>query len=86
MNAGDEIMALKCTVTTDLQAKDTNGYSGIQKHVEHDQSINHSNKDIVFSETQFNVYDESTATRQAIDDWNANINEKKVMLNDNTEV
>ena len=70
MNAGDEIMALKCTVTTDLQAKDTNGYSGIQKHVEHDQSINHSNKDIVFSETQFNVYDESTATRQAIDDWN----------------
>ena len=33
MNAGDEIMALKCTVTTDLQAKDTNGYSGIQKHV-----------------------------------------------------
>ena len=39
-------MAIKCTVTTDLQAKDTNGYSGIQKHVEHDQSINHSNKDI----------------------------------------
>lgn len=70
MNAGDEIMALKCTVTTDLQAKDTNGYSGIQKHVEHDKSINHSNKDIVFSETQFNVYDESTATRQAVDDWN----------------
>lgn len=63
-------MAIKCTVTTDLQAKDTNGYSGIQKHVEHDQSINHSNKDIVFNETQFNVYDESTTTRQAIDDWN----------------
>ncbi len=63
-------MAIKCTVTTDLQAKDTNGYSGIQKHVEHDQSINHSNKDIVFNETQFNVYDESATTRQAIDDWN----------------
>ena len=63
-------MAIKCTVTTDLQAKDTNGYSGIQKHVEHDQNINHSNKDIVFNETQFNVYDESTTTRQAIDDWN----------------
>ena len=26
-------MAIKCTVTTDLQAKDTNGYSGIQKHL-----------------------------------------------------
>ena len=63
-------MVIKCTVTTDLQAKDTNGYSGIQKHVEHDQNINHSNKDIVFNETQFNVYDESTTTRQAIDDWN----------------
>ena len=70
MNAGDEIMALKCTVTTDLQAKDTNGYSGIQKHVEHDQSINHSNKDIVFSETQFNVYDESQQTRQNVEKWN----------------
>ena len=63
-------MSIKCTVTNDLQAKDKNGYSGIQKHVEHDQNINHSNKDIVFNETQFNVYDESTTTRQAIDDWN----------------
>ncbi|OTA43422.1 hypothetical protein BHL85_08740 [Limosilactobacillus reuteri] len=36
-------MAIKCTVTTDLQAKDTNGYSGMQKHVEHDKNINHSN-------------------------------------------
>jgi hypothetical protein len=63
-------MAIKCTVTTDLQAKDTNGYSGIQKHVEHDEKINHSNQDIVFSETQFNVYDESKATKQAIEEWN----------------
>ena len=33
---GDDTMAIKCTVTTDLQVKDKNGYSGIQKHVEHD--------------------------------------------------
>ena len=64
------IMAIKCTVTTDLQAKDTNGYSGIQKHVEHDEKINHTNKDIVFSETQFNQYNESQQTREAIDKWN----------------
>ncbi|MGK4057633.1 hypothetical protein [Limosilactobacillus reuteri] len=63
-------MAIKCTVTTDLQAKDTNGYSGIQKHVEHDEKINHTNKDIVFSETQFNQYNESQQTREAIDKWN----------------
>lgn len=63
-------MTIRCTVTTDLQAKDTNGYSGIQKHVEHDEKINHSNQDIVFNETQFNVYDESKATKQAIEEWN----------------
>ena len=63
-------MAIKCTVTTDLQAKDTNGYSGIQKHVEHDENINHANQDIVFSETQFNQYDKSPKTRAAIDQWN----------------
>ena len=66
----DDNMAIKCTVTTDLQAKDTNGYSGIQKHVEHDKKINHANQDIVFSETQFNQYDESPKTRAAIDQWN----------------
>ena len=63
-------MSIKCTVTTDLQAKDKNGYSGIQKHVEHDENINHANQDIVFSETQFNQYDESPKTRAAIDQWN----------------
>lgn len=63
-------MAIKCTVTTDLQAKDKNGYSGVQKHVEHDKKINHSNKQIVFDETQFNVYDESAKTRSEIDQWN----------------
>ena len=67
---GDDTMAIKCTVTTDLQAKDKNGYSGIQKHVEHDEKINHANQDIVFSETQFNQYDESPKTRAAIDQWN----------------
>lgn len=67
---GDDNMAIKCTVTTDLQAKDQNGYSGIQKHVEHDENINHANQDIVFSETQFNQYDESPKTRAAIDQWN----------------
>ena len=67
---GDDTMAIKCTVTTDLQAKDKNGYSGIQKHVEHDENINHANQDIVFSETQFNQYDESPKTRAAIDQWN----------------
>ncbi|WP_316250194.1 coiled-coil domain-containing protein [Limosilactobacillus reuteri] len=63
-------MSIKCTVTTDLQVKDKNGYSGIQKHVEHDEKINHTNQDIVFSETQFNQYDESPKTRAAIDQWN----------------
>ena len=67
---GDDNMSIKCTVTTDLQAKDKNGYSGIQKHVEHDKKINHTNQDIVFSETQFNQYDESPKTRAAIDQWN----------------
>ena len=67
---GDDNMSIKCTVTTDLQAKDKNGYSGIQKHVEHDEKINHTNQDIVFSETQFNQYDESPKTRAAIDQWN----------------
>ena len=60
-------MELKCTVTTDLQAKDINGYSGIQKHVEHDENIKHSNQDIVFSETRFNQYDESQQTCQNIE-------------------
>lgn len=63
-------MAIKCTVTTDLQAKDTNGYSGMQKHVEHDKNINHSNKDIVFDETQFNIYNESRKIHDEIDSWN----------------
>lgn len=63
-------MAINCTVTTDLQAKDTNGYSGIQKHTEHDKNIKHGNQDIVFDETQFNVYDESEATKQEIAKWN----------------
>ena len=67
---GDGNMSIKCTVTTDLQAKDKNGYSGIKKHVEHDKNINHANQDIVFSETQFNQYDESPKTRAAIDQWN----------------
>ena len=67
---GDDNMSIKCTVTTDLQVKDKNGYSGIQKHVEHDEKINHTNKDIVFSETQFNQYNESQQTREAIDKWN----------------
>ena len=67
---GDDNMSIKCTVTTDLQAKDKNGYSGIQKHVEHDENINHANQDIVFSETQFNQYDKSPKTRAAIDQWN----------------
>ena len=67
---GDDNMSIKCTVTTDLQAKDKNGYSGIQKHVEHDEKINHTNQDIVFSETQFNQYDKSPKTRAAIDQWN----------------
>ena len=67
---GDDNMSIKCTVTTDLQAKDKNGYSGIQKHVEHDENINHANQDIVFSKTQFNQYDESPKTRAAIDQWN----------------
>ena len=71
-------MAIKCTVTTDLQAKDTNGYSGIQKHVEHDENINHANQDIVFSETQFNQYDKSRKHEQQ--STNGTMNISKTML------
>lgn len=67
---GDIKMAIKCTVTTDLQAKDTNGYSGMQKHVEHDSKVNHANKDIIFDETQFNIYNESSTVRDELANWN----------------
>lgn len=63
-------MSILCTVTTNLQAKNANGYSGVQKHTEHDAKLNHSNKDINFSETRFNVYNESSKARKAVADWN----------------
>ena len=59
-------MLMKCTVTIDLHA-DKNGYSGIIKHNEHDPEINHSNKDINFSESQFNYYN-SNPTK--LNNWN----------------
>ena len=63
-------MSILCTVTTNLQAKNANGYSGVQKHTEHDAKLNHSNKNINFSETCFNVYNESSKARKAVADWN----------------
>lgn len=63
-------MSILCTVTTNLQAKNANGYAGVQKHTEHDPNINHSNRDINFNETQFNVYNESPNARKAVADWN----------------
>lgn len=63
-------MSILCTVTTNIQAKNANGYSGIQKHTEHDDNINHSNKDINFDETCFNVYNEGVKARNAVKKWN----------------
>ena len=63
-------MSILCTVTTDLQAKNAKGYTGVQKHTEHDPNINHSNQDINFNETQFNVYNEGAKARQAVTEWN----------------
>lgn len=63
-------MSILCTVTTNLQAKNANGYSGVQKHTEHDANINHSNRDINFSETRFNVYNEGIEARNAVKKWN----------------
>lgn len=63
-------MSILCTVTTDLQSKNANGYSGVQKHTEHDPKLNHSNKNINFNETRFNVYNESPKARKAVADWN----------------
>lgn len=63
-------MSILCTVTTNLQAKNANGYSGVQKHTEHDVNINHSNHDINFSETRFNVYNEGIEARNAVKKWN----------------
>lgn len=56
-----------CTVTTDLQSKHKNGFSGIVKHVSHDPEINHSNKDINFNETQFNKYNNDVSK---LEKWN----------------
>ena len=63
-------MSLLCTVTTNLQAKNAKGYSGVQKHTEHDPNIKHSNHDINFSETRFNVYNESAKARKTVTEWN----------------
>lgn len=63
-------MAIKCTVTTDLRAKDKKGFSGVQKHTEHDSNLNHKNKDIVFDETRFNVYYLGKKAVDNIDRWN----------------
>ena len=56
-----------CTVTTDLQSKNKNGFSGIVKHVSHDPEINHSNKDINFNESQFNEYNNDVSK---LEKWN----------------
>ena len=63
-------MSILCTVTINLQAKNANGYAGVQKHTEHDPNIKHSNRDINFNETRFNVYNESSKARKAVTDWN----------------
>lgn len=63
-------LSILCTVTTNLQAKNAKGYSGVQRHTEHDPKLNHSNKDINFSETRFNVYNEGAEARKAVADWN----------------
>ena len=62
-------MAIECTVTTNLQST-SKGFSGVQKHVEHDDKINHSNKDIHFDETKFNLYSDNTQVDKEVDEWN----------------
>lgn len=64
-------MAIECTVTTNLQSTNK-GFSGVQKHVEHDDKINHSNKDINFDETKFNLYSNNTQVDKEVDEWNEN--------------
>lgn len=61
-------MAVKMTVSNNLQSKDT-GYSGIEKHAEHDPNVNHSNKNIDVDRTQFNRYENSIARKKALEDW-----------------
>lgn len=64
-------MTIECTVTTNLQSTNK-GFSGVQKHVEHDDKINHSNKDINFDETKFNLYSDNTKVDKEVDEWNEN--------------
>ena len=69
---------MKCTVTIDLHA-DKNGYSGIIKHTEHDPNINHSNKDINFNESQFNLCKTDTSK---LNKWNKNKFDEFVKVHD----
>lgn len=68
MQNGVKIMTVKMTVSNNLQSKDT-GYSGIEKHAEHDPNVNHSNKNIDVDRTQFNRYENSIARKKGLEDW-----------------
>lgn len=63
-------MAIKYTVTGDLHSKDTKGYTGVEKHVEHDPNINHRNKNIDVDRSEFNWFENTKERREAVIDWN----------------
>lgn len=61
-------MAIKFTISTDFKSK-PKGYSGVQRHAEHDPELNHKNKNIDNLRTQFNEYDNRSQRRQNLQNW-----------------
>ena len=51
-------MAIDMTVSNQINSKKS-GYSGVQKHTEHDPNINHSNINLDVDRLQFNYYEKN---------------------------
>lgn len=62
------IMAIDMTVSNQINSKKA-GYSGVQKHTEHDPNINHSNINLDVDRLQFNHYENTAERKQALMDW-----------------
>ena len=63
-------MAIDMTVSNQINSKKS-GYSGVQKHTEHDPNINHSNINLDVDRLQFNYYENTAERKQALMDWQA---------------
>lgn len=61
-------MTVNMTVSNQINSKKA-GYSGVQKHTEHDPNINHSNKNLDVDRLQFNYYENTLARKTALEDW-----------------